>query len=102
MSPSFWSLEKAEVRQPLLILSPCLGIPENAGVTYQFRPLFSSHEGKGEAATSDFVLLFGDPREPRGYIAPVPSLGPPEKARVRQPLVIASPFWGTPTNAGVT
>ena len=62
--------------QPLLILSPCLGNPENAGVTYQSRPLFSSQEGKGEASTSDSVFLFGDPREPRGDIALVPSLGP--------------------------
>ena len=40
MPPSFWSLEKAEVRQPLLILFPCLGMPENVGVTLQCNLLF--------------------------------------------------------------
>ena len=29
----FWASEKAWLRQPVLILSPCLGTPENAGVT---------------------------------------------------------------------
>ena len=32
-SALLWAPEKAGVRQPLLIFSPCLGTPENAGVT---------------------------------------------------------------------
>ena len=35
----------------------CLGIPENAGVTSQFRPLLRPGEDNGEAANSDFVPL---------------------------------------------
>ena len=40
-SALFWASEKEGVNQPIVILSPCLalGSPENAGVTYQFRPL---------------------------------------------------------------
>ena len=46
--------------QPLWILSPLLGTPENAGVTYQFRPLVGPREGRGEVATFDFIPS-GDP-----------------------------------------
>ena len=38
-----------------MILSPVLGIPENAGVMLQFRPLLGRGEGRGDVATSDFV-----------------------------------------------
>ena len=77
ISPSFWAPEKVGLRQPILILSPCLGTPENAGVPYQFRPLLGPREGRVEAANSDFVPLFGDPQECRGSIAIPPSFGPP-------------------------
>ena len=55
------------MRYPILILSPFLGmgIPENAGVRYQFRPLLGPREGMGEVATSDFFLCswgWGPPR----------------------------------------
>ena len=37
-SALFWAPEKVGVKQPILILSPCLGTPKNAGVRYHFRP----------------------------------------------------------------
>ena len=81
-----------------------LGTPENAGVTLQFRPLFGPREGRGEAATSDFLRArgVGDTRECRGYVAILPSLGPPKRQDVRQPLLIFFPrlAFGTPKNAG--
>ena len=60
-SALLWAPEKAGVRYPILILSPFLGlgIPENAGVRYQFRPLLGPREGMGEVATSDLSLLLG-------------------------------------------
>ena len=73
---------------PLLILSPRLALrsPENAWVTHHFRPLLGPREGTGEAATFDFIPL---------------CLGIPEKARVKQPLLILSPFvWGSPRMQG--
>ena len=51
-SALFWAPEKARVRQALLILSPCLGTPENAGVTQPFRPPLGPREGTAEAANS--------------------------------------------------
>ena len=36
-------------------------------------------EGRGEATTSDFVPLFGDPRDCRGYVALPPTCGPPRR-----------------------
>ena len=57
-------------------------------------------------APSDFARALGvlDNRECRGYVAIPPSFGPPEKARVRWPLLILSLrlALGTPENAGVT
>ena len=64
------------MRQPLLILSLfvwgplvvfcspwlALGIPENAGVTYHFRPLLGPREGRGEAATDFVPLCLGIPQ----------------------------------------
>ena len=39
-----------------------LGIPENAGVMYHFRPLVAPLEGRAHAANSDFVpFRFGIP-----------------------------------------
>ena len=79
-SSLFWAPEKARVRWQLLILSPrlALGTPENAGVTWQFRPLLDPREGTCEVATSDFVpaLGVGDPRECRCYVAILPCFGP--------------------------
>ena len=33
----------------------------------------------GEVATSDFVLLFAEPRQRRGYVAVALSFGPPRR-----------------------
>ena len=68
--------EKVGVRQPILILSPVLGTPENAGVMQQICPLVGPREGRGEVANSDFV----------------PLLGTPKNARVRQSSLILSLF----------
>ena len=52
-SALFWALEKARVRQPILMLFPrlVLGTPGNAGVAWQFRPLLGPQEGRGEVTT---------------------------------------------------
>ena len=65
----YFSARGGRVRQPLLILSPLLGTPENAGVMQPFRPLLGPREGRGETATFDFVPFLGDPRKCRGYVA---------------------------------
>ena len=44
--PSFGLSEEAGVSQPLLMFSPCLGIPENVGVTQKFN-LFWAPEKAG-------------------------------------------------------
>ena len=59
----------------LLILSPCLGTPENAEVTQHLRPLLGPREGRRELATSNFVPVVGGPRECKGYVALPPSFG---------------------------
>ena len=69
---------------------PLLGTPDNVGITKQFRPLLGLREGKDKIATSDFVPLVEDPRECKGCVAIVLFLAP-EKAGVRQPLLILSP-----------
>ena len=86
--------ENAGVREPLLILSPLLGIPENAGVTEQFHPLAGLREGKDAVATSEFAPFVGDSRECRGCVAVPPHGGPPENAGVRGQLLILFPLLG--------
>ena len=54
-SAFFRAPEKADVKSPLLIVSPLFGIPANAHDTHQFCPLVAHREGKGEVANSDFV-----------------------------------------------
>ena len=44
--------------------SPFVGIPENIGVTQQYRPLLGTGEGKSHFPISDVVPFCGDPREP--------------------------------------
>ena len=78
-SPLFWAPEKPGLGQPLLNVSPLLGSPENAWVMQQFRPLLGPREGKGEAATFECVPFVGDPRECKGLIAILSSLGPPKR-----------------------
>ena len=63
LSPLLGTSENAGVRQSLLLFSPLLVTPRNAGVAWQFQPLLGPREGRGEAATSDFVPFVGDPRE---------------------------------------
>ena len=75
-SAHLWTPEKEGVRLPILILSPCLGTPQNARVMQHFRPLAGPREGRGEVANSYFVPLFGDPRECRGCVAIPPACGP--------------------------
>ena len=59
-SALFWAPEKAGVRQPILILSPCLGTPENVGVTQHLCPVFFGlREGRGEAANYDYLPALG-------------------------------------------
>ena len=60
-SALFWAPWKAGVRQPLLIFTPRLALetPKNAYVTQPFRRLPGPREGRGEAATSDFVRVIG-------------------------------------------
>ena len=36
------------------------------------------------------------------YVAVPPSFAPPEKAGLRQPFMIGSPYLGTPENAAFT
>ena len=61
-SPLFWAAEKARVRRPLLSVSPLLGIPENAGVMPQFRPLLGPGEGRGGVSPNVIVSpLLGNP-----------------------------------------
>ena len=75
-STHLWAPQKGGVKQPLLILSPLLGTPENVGATYQFHPFVAPQEGRGEATTSDFVPFVGYPRECRGYAQFRPLVGP--------------------------
>ena len=51
------------------------------GLRSNFAPLLGHREGKGEAATSDFVpvLGVGDPRECKGRVAIPPTCGPPRR-----------------------
>ena len=79
ISAHFWAPQKAGMRQPILILCPLLGTPENAGVMRHFHPLSGAQEGRGEAANSDFVTFVGDPRESRGYVAFRPTFGRPRR-----------------------
>ena len=72
-SALFWAPQKAGVRQPILILSPLLGTPENAGVTWHFRPLLGLQEGKDEAANSDFVPFVGPFVGDRPLLSAVPT-----------------------------
>ena len=53
ISAHFWALEKARGRQPILILFPLLGTPENIGVMWHFCPLVRPHKGRGEATKSN-------------------------------------------------
>ena len=61
-----------------------------------------TREGRGEAATSGCVPLFGDPPRMQGLCSTSAHLWAPEKAGVRQPLLILSPCLGIPGNVGVT
>ena len=103
-SALFWAPEKAGLRQPLLIFSPLLGTPENAGVMLQLRPFLGPQEGMGEVATSDFLpaLGVGTPRM-QGLHINSALFWPPEKVGVRQPLLTFSPrlALGIPKNTGV-
>ena len=60
-----WAPEKAGVRQPLLFL---MGTPENIAAAQHLHPHFGPREGKGEVATFDFVPLFWDTQERKGYV----------------------------------
>ena len=99
---------------PLLILSPCIGDPEKAGVMLPIRPFFHPREGRGDLATSEFVPFYwGPPRrqglgsqsahfwaEGRGDVATsdfVPFYwGPPRRQGVMSPLLILSSSIGDP------
>ena len=83
-----------------MIVSSCLGTPENVGVTEQLCPHLGPREGRGEVATFDIVPFVGQPRECSVYVADalLYALG---KARVREPLVILSPLLAPPENARV-
>ena len=86
---------------------PCwslfLGTPENAGVTSRFCPLLGPRERRGEVALSDFfpALGAGDPQRTQGLRSVSALFQAPERARVRQPILILYPCLGTPDNAGV-
>ena len=82
------------MRPPILIFSPLLGTPENAGVTTHLwapekagvrRPIliFSPH------------LALGTPRM-QGSSSNSALFWAPEKARMRQPILIFSPYFGDP------
>ena len=107
------------MRQPLLRLPSCSGTLAHAGVTLHLCPPLGPREGKGEAATLGCVPVFGDPHEGRGeattfdlvplvgdplerggYLA-LPHALAPEKAGVRQPLLILSSCLGTLEKAEV-
>ena len=103
-SALFWPPEKGRVREPLLILSPCLasGTRENARVAWHVRPLLGPRESTGEVASSDFcpALGIGDPREGRGDVAAsdfVPFAGDPLQRTV---CIATPPSFGPPRRQG--
>ena len=77
-SAHLWAPKKTGVMAPVLILSPVLRTPENAGVTSQFRPFVRSQEGRGDVVF-EFAPFSGDPRECRGCVAIPPIWGPPRR-----------------------
>ena len=66
------------MRQAILILSPLLGTPKNAGVMLHIRPLLGPREGRGEAGNSDFVPSLGTPENAGVILHFCPFLGPRE------------------------
>ena len=64
------------------------------------RPVMGPLEGTSEVAPFEFVAFVGDAQECTRYVA-FPHLWAPEKARVRQPILIPSPFWGPPRMQGL-
>ena len=64
------------------------------------RPLLAPQEVRGKAASSDFVPLFGDPRDRRGLCSTSALFWAPEKAGVRRLFLILAHLLGSPENAG--
>ena len=60
-------------------MSPCLGTPENVGVTEHFHPLLGPREGRGREPLLILSPFVWGSRENRGYIALPPSFGPPRR-----------------------
>ena len=98
---------------------PFVGDPQECRGYVAIPPLVGPREGRGEGATFDFITSSGGPRECNGYVAIPPTYGPPrmqglqsnsahlwapEKAGVRQPLLIFTPrlVLDTPENTRVT
>ena len=82
--------------QPLLILSPLLRTPKNAGVTQHFCPLSGPREGRGEVATSDFVpFCLGIPKNARVTWHFRPLLGPQESKGEAATSDFVPLCWGT-------
>ena len=73
---------------------------DNARVMYPFRPSRGPQEGKGYVSLFDFGPYYGT-LITQGFLSRYPQLWGPAKAVVSEPLLILSPFWGTPENAGV-
>ena len=86
--------------QPLLILSPLPGIPENTRVTLQFHPILGPPEGRNYVAT--FCLLcWGSPRTLQFRCNFANFRGPRESTGHTATLIL-SPLLGIPANIGVT
>ena len=73
---------------------PLVGNPRECRGYVAFPPIFGPREGRGEAANSDFVPLLGTLRM-QGLCRISAHLWAPEKAGVRQPILILSILLGT-------
>ena len=100
----FGALEKAGVRQPLLIFSLLLALwmPEKVGVKQQLRPLLGLREGRGEATNAD-ILAALETLENIGVCSNSAIFRAIKKVWVMQPILSISPrlALGTFENAGV-